>query len=312
MKALVAGAFLAVAYSKLLLTEDFSCAEIGCNRTHGITNYTYWRWSTTGSAQSSMNIVPAAAPRTGNEIDFSVNYCKPPNPNPQHLGCYRSELALQRKKQATLFDWKFGVGTSERWFGFSNRLLNFTFDDKTPLNGPSFQLHGGNGLPGLKGQHPILNLQVDSTGCALTNRSCPMWTLEVSNKDDPSSKPACSENYPHCWVLGPALGDNGKFGNWNDWVIQWKGSPQPALGFLAVWRNGQVVMPMTKSIATTYNDSVAPYLKFGVYRGSWKGASAPTASRRSAIAYGAIKVGDENSGFDEVSTAVKYASDSSG
>ena len=40
------------ASAALLLDEDFSCASIGCNSTHGITNYSYWRWATTGSAQS--------------------------------------------------------------------------------------------------------------------------------------------------------------------------------------------------------------------------------------------------------------------
>ena len=254
-----------------------------------------------------MKIGPAAAPRSGNEVDFSVLWCQPPNPNPKHLGCYRSELALQRRVQDTLIDWRRGTGSSERWFGFSNRLLNFAFDNATPLNGPSFQLHGGGGLPALKGGHPNLNLQVDSTGCALGNRSCPVWTLEVSNKISAGGKRSgrCSEDYPLCWVLGPALGDNGRFDNWNDWVIQWRGSPQPALGYVAVWRNGKVVLPMQTNIATAYNDSVSPYLKFGVYRGSWKGTAVPTAAtRNTSIAYGAIKVGDDSSSFAEVSTAI--------
>jgi hypothetical protein len=82
--------------------------------------------------------------------------------------------------QDTLIDWKVGVGSSERWFGFSNRLLNFSYDgDGTSLNGPSFQLHGGGGLKTLNGEHPNLNLQVESTGCVQTNRSCPIWTLGV-------------------------------------------------------------------------------------------------------------------------------------
>ena len=46
--------------------------------------------------------------------------------------------------------------------------------------------------------------------------------------------------------------------------------------------------------ATAYNDTVQPYLKFGVYRGSWKGTpAAPLRSTQSAIAYGALKVGNE-------------------
>jgi hypothetical protein len=303
MRQPLVAALLVSVQAKLLLDEDFSCGEIGCNASHGITNYSYWRWSTTGSAQTWMNIGPAAAPRTGNEVDFSVKWCPPPNPNPTHLGCYRSELALQRKVQATMIDWKKGVGSSERWFGFSNRLLNFTFDDNTPLNGPSFQLHGAKPVGSGSG-HPNLNLQVDSTGCALNNRSCPVWTLEVSNNIDAPS-PRCAENYPRCWVLGPALGTNGRFDNWNDWVIQWRGSPQTALGYVAIWRNGEVVLPLQNNIVTTYDDSIAPYLKFGVYRGSWKGAAVPTAGNATSIAYAALKVGDETSSFAEVSTATK-------
>jgi hypothetical protein len=76
-----------------------------------------------------------ATGRPGNEVDFSVDWCAPPNPNPTHLGCYRSELALQRNIQDTMIDWTEGIGSSERWFGFSNRLINFTFDNVTPLNG---------------------------------------------------------------------------------------------------------------------------------------------------------------------------------
>jgi hypothetical protein len=292
----------AAVQAKLILDEGFTCAEMGCNATHGITNYSYWRWSTTGSAQTRMSIGPAAPPRTGNEVDFNVQWCKPPNPNPEHLGCYRSELALQRKVQDTLVDWKPGVGSSERWFGFSNRLLNFTFDNKTPLNGPSFQLHGAKPLGSGSG-HPNLNLQVDSTGCSLSNRSCPVWTLEVSNDvDTPSLR--CSEGYPLCWTLGPALGANGRFDNWNDWVIRWRGSPQASLGYVEIWRDGKVVLPMQKNITTAYDDKIAPYLKFGVYRGTWKGASAPTLGNHTGIAYGALKVGDETSSFDEVSTAI--------
>jgi hypothetical protein len=117
--------FPGAAIGRLLLDEDFSCASIGCNATHGITNYSYWRWSTTGSKQSYLRVGAAEHGRQGNEVDFSVTYCPPPNPNPQHLGCYRSELALQRRNQGKLIDWRRGLGSSERWFGFSNRLLNF-------------------------------------------------------------------------------------------------------------------------------------------------------------------------------------------
>ena len=153
-----------LAVAALLLDEDFSCAMIGCNATHGITNYSYWRWSTTGSRQSHLTVGPATNGRTGSQVDFTVDYCAPPDPNPEHLGCYRSELALQRAVESSLIDWTRGVGSSVRWFGFSNRLRNYSWDSAVPLNGPSFQLHAAGALPAWKGKHPVLNLQVDATG----------------------------------------------------------------------------------------------------------------------------------------------------
>ena len=188
----------------LLLEEDFSCRMMGCD-SHRITNLTYWRHSTTGSNQSYLSIGPASGGRTGNEVNFSVSWCRPPHPNPHELGCYRSELALQRDVQATLIDWTRGEGSSQRcasaahcpcasvvraqnpsalalWagFGFSNRLLDYTWETPASdraasehgLNGPSFQLHGEDKEPSHSG-HPVLNLQVDARGCAQGNNSCP-------------------------------------------------------------------------------------------------------------------------------------------
>ena len=38
---------------------------------------------------------------------------------------------------------------------------------------------------------------------------------------------SCSERYDACWDLGPALVAGSKLGTgaWNDWVVQWRGSP---------------------------------------------------------------------------------------
>jgi hypothetical protein len=284
----------------LLLDEDFSCASMGCNASHGITNYSYWRWSTTGSRQAHMAIRPASGGRTGNEIDFSVDWCPPPNPNPKHLGCYRSELALQRAVESSLIDWTRGVGSSVRWFGFSNRLQNYSWDSAVPLNGPSFQLHAAGALPAWKGKHPVLNLQVDATGCAERDTDCPKWTLGISGGGTPH--PGCSEGYDMCWVLGPAMTADGLDG-WNDWVISWQGSPLAERGHVAVWRNGKPVLSQ-QTLMTAYNDSAAPYLKFGIYHSGWKGShpASQVTARHAGMSYGAVKVGDETSSFDEVST----------
>ena len=88
-----------------LLDEDFSCAMMGCAG-HQVTNLSYWRHSTTGGKQGYLTIGPATGGRSGNEVNFSVTYCRPPNPTPEHLGCYRSELALQRDVQAKALEVK--------------------------------------------------------------------------------------------------------------------------------------------------------------------------------------------------------------
>lgn len=109
----------------------------------------------------------------------------------------------------------------------------------------------------------MLNLQVDSTGCAKDNFSCPIWTVGVSAGGKPN--PACSEQYDACWKLGPALVPGSEYGvnGWNDWVIQWKGSPLASEGYLSIWRNGQLALPKF-TLATAYNDTLGPYMKFGV------------------------------------------------
>lgn len=121
------------ALAALLLDEDFSCRMMGCD-SHRITNLTYWRHSTTGSNQSYMSIGPASGGRTGNEVNFSVSWCRPPHPNPQELGCYRSELALQRDVQATLIDWTRGEGSSQRCASTAHSL-HFCCSDSELVDG---------------------------------------------------------------------------------------------------------------------------------------------------------------------------------
>jgi arylsulfatase A-like enzyme len=283
----------AAATGKLLLAEDFSCASIGCNSTQQPTNYTRWRWSTTHSHQVHLHVQPASPPRRGNAVFFSVDYCEPPSPNPDHLGCYRSEFALQRSLQDTLIDWQVGVGSSERWFGFSNRLpSNYTWD-WDPLGGPSLQIHGGGGLPELTHLHPVLNLQATSFNCPdVTNRTCPRWTVSVQSRPDDASIRTFDLGAIHP-------------GSWDDWVVRARFSPLTDRGYLQVWRNGEEVLPLTHG-GTAYNDSVPPYLKFGVYKGDWKAYSPRQRTATTfAIAYGAVRVGDEHSSFAEVSTAQK-------
>ena len=161
-------------------------------------------------------------------------------------------------------------------------------------------MHGAGGLPSLKSLHPVLNLQVTTFGCPDTsNRTCPRWRVSVqSTPSDASIK---------SFDLGHVDLDQ-----WDDWVLCARFSPRADVGYLAVWRNGVAVLPNT-SMATAYNDTRQPYVKFGVYKGDWKGRpDRPHTATWDAISYGAIKVGDENSSFGEVSTAQPPASTQTG
>lgn len=135
----------------LLLDEDFSCQTMGCFD-HHITNLSYWRHSTTGSNQSYLSIGSAGAGRSGNAVNFSVSWCRPPSPNPQHLGCYRSELALQRDVQDTMIDWKSGEGSSERCT-FAILCLRIAYVDSSPTLCRVWLLQPVAGL--LMGDHDI-------------------------------------------------------------------------------------------------------------------------------------------------------------
>ena len=72
-----------------------ACMYTNASRLHlaGITNYTYFRWSTTGSHQVSMAIFNATD-RPGNEVRFRADWCQPPDPNPDLLGCVNTNDSL--------------------------------------------------------------------------------------------------------------------------------------------------------------------------------------------------------------------------
>ena len=101
--------------------------DLGQNSTHQPTNYSVWRWSTTGGHNATMVLSNGSR---GTQVDFGVGYCEynasggpgghnPYPPTHDVFGCYRSELSLQRAIQDMVIDWQPGVGSSVRWFGLA-------------------------------------------------------------------------------------------------------------------------------------------------------------------------------------------------
>lgn len=286
--------FSVLSLGALLLDEAQLAKHLGRNTSNQPTNYSYWRWSTTGGHQGEIHLSKGDR---GAQVDFEVQYCDYDNSSgtdpypPDHdvFGCYRSELAVRRDVPNPLEPWTAYVGGSKRWFGLSLKLpVDFSWDELLANNGPSFQIHDGNG-PGYKGLHPVLELTVDATGCdPLGAQACATWTATVTHIPN-------DESARRTFTLGKI-----RPGSWEDWVIATTLSPQASRGSLAIWRNGAVVVPPT-TLPTAYNDTKPPYLKFGVYKAGWK-AHRNYTSRIAAITYSAVKVGDEHSSFAEVDT----------
>jgi hypothetical protein len=85
-------------------------------------------------------------------------------------------------------------------------------------------------------------------------------------------------------------------GTWVDWVVKWKLSYHED-GILQIWRDGKLIVDQTGP--NCYNDEVGPTLRFGIYAYSW-GNEPPTTTYLERY-FDEIRIGDENSSFEEVS-----------
>jgi hypothetical protein len=80
---------------------------------------------------------------------------------------------------------------------------------------------------------------------------------------------------------------------WIDWVVHIKYS-HTNTGILEVWMDGEKVIDR-QNMPNAYNDVSYPYLKFGLYKWSWGNS---TTNR--VMYFDEVRVGDENSSYDEV------------
>lgn len=82
-------------------------------------------------------------------------------------------------------------------------------------------------------------------------------------------------------------------GKWIDWVVHIKFAYDNS-GILEVWKDGKKVIDR-KNKPNAYNDEHYPYFKFGIYRWEWG-----TGTSHRVIFYDEVRVGNENSSYDEV------------
>lgn len=166
----------------------------------------------------------------------------------------------------------------ERWYGFSV-YIDPSWDDSTsdPNATLIFQIHGPSsvctgGSPQFSiGVKPNLNWAITT----LYQTSCP-------------SSPVTRINHS-------GLGTVTK-GVWYDYVVhgRWRAD---STGLLEVWRNGVKIVDY--SGPNTYNDTTQARMGVAVYK-SWWASETPSPADTLILYYDEIKMGDQNSSFNEV------------
>ncbi|HSM63010.1 MAG TPA: heparin lyase I family protein [Gillisia sp.] len=86
-------------------------------------------------------------------------------------------------------------------------------------------------------------------------------------------------------------------GKWINWVVHIKFS-HTNTGIVEVWMDGVKVIDR-QNMPNCFNDAIFPYFKFGVYRWEWD-----TAVTQRVIYFDEVRVGNENSSYDEVKPGI--------
>ena len=133
---------------------------------------------------------------------------------------------------------------------------------------------------------PQFHLAPDSCDSASLNPNVgffiePDYSTVISIGGDSSS--CSSSNGPHRKIRPPAY----KFGQWNDIVLNFKFNYNSS-GFFKIWVNGVLT---SDTGVNASNDSKGPYMKMGIYAHP---------DETMTVYYDEIKIGDQNSSYDEV------------
>jgi hypothetical protein len=170
----------------------------------------------------------------------------------------------------------------ERWYGFSNFLpAGFVAD---PLAEMIAQWHDvPDFVLGESWRSPPISLEVINDHYYVHT----LWSASVINTD-------LTRDGEKIFDLGPV--DKSQ---WNDWVFHIRFSYRPD-GIIEVWKNK--VKVLTYNGPNSYNDRSYPYFKIGIYKWGWNGWASYSPENKRTLYYDEVRVGNSNSGFDEVAT----------
>lgn len=163
----------------------------------------------------------------------------------------------------------------EYWYGLSIFIPNDWLNETSPTdNWNIFAQWHVYPTPGEIATSPVVALELDSNRLYVYNRNSTVYNLTNSSQVTTTS-----------WLIGDPLK-----GEWDDYVFHmiWNSNSS---GLLEVWRNDVLVVNKTGGV--TYNDTIGPYWKIGMYRSNL--------SVSPRVHYvDEIKMGDSTSSYAEV------------
>ncbi len=260
--------------------------------TLGATNFTdtasprLWNPVSGSGPDHSYTVVSTPTARVGSN---SMKFYLEPKESPKVV---KSMFYLDNPADGTTYKFQYG---SEYWFAFSVYLPNdFVQEDSDTKWDIIWQLHG---VPdsGEGGRNPCMAMFINQDHYRFFVRGDSR--LNQGN-------PATYTGDTLSTNIGTWKGDTGK---WVDWVVHFVPDytdDNSMGGFTELYKNG-VIVDINPGHSTTYrgqnayNDAVAPYITYGVYK--YHGAIR-------AIYFDAIKLGDTNSNLSEVSPTYQQRS----
>jgi hypothetical protein len=107
--------------------------------------------------------------------------------------------------------------------------------------------------------------------CIRIQPNDPGWYLRILYKTTPEYSGGDKDIKS---AIGRSVGPR-KVGGWTDWVIEYRPDWRPVAdggnGVTRFWMNGQKVLDYVGPNA--YNDTLGPYLQFGLYKSGWRDAN---------------------------------------
>lgn len=196
---------------------------------------------------------------------------------------FRCEIVA--KEQNTRQNYMYQEIGKEYWYGFSVYIpTDFVIDSDPEMFA---QFHGTPDV-GESWRWPFAGLEIVENHYELRLR----WDAHFITKDAKFD----GEEY---YSFGNVTSDKGK---WTDWVfnVHWDYNKE-GKGFMKIWKDG--VLVFDHKGPNCFNDAVGPFLRFGLYRYTWKDSDPvkrPSNITNRVIYHDEYRIGNAQATYEEV------------